>query len=234
MQCLRMHVRMPEKVTHTCHTQTQTYTNAKKHTHIQTHTNTHIHTHKHTHKHIRFKTLTQVVTSPTRSSADGVLWTCLRLTVLTLFSMQKQPILYQIIFCVTTTLNLQPPCATKQFVTYYNYQKADWPGLWEALHATQLMDAISGTNKVNGAWAVWKEMLRELIIRYIPLSTVTIRPKNKPWMTSHLHHLSRAKHRLFKLAKRSKQPSDWLNYVRYRNFSNTEFKKAKRQYMSFI
>ena len=148
--------------------------------------------------------------------------------------MQKQPILYQIIFCVTTTLNLQPPCATKQFVTYYNYQKANWPGLREALHATQLMDAISGTNKVDVAWAVWKEKLRELIIRYIPLSTVTIRPKNKPWMTSHLHHLSRAKHRLFKLAKRSKQPSDWLNYVRYRNFSNNEFKKAKRQYMSFI
>ena len=43
--------------------------------------------------------LTQVVTSPTRLSAvsTALLWTCLQLTVLTLFSIQKQSILYQII-----------------------------------------------------------------------------------------------------------------------------------------
>ena len=171
MQCLRMHVRMPEKVTHTCHTQTHTYTTAHKHTHIQTHTNTHIHTHKHshthTHKHIRFKTLTQVITCPTRFSADGVNRSTLDLFAtdrpeLVLNAKTTDPVSDHL--CVTTTLNLQPPCATKQFVTYYNYQKANWPGLREALHATQLMDAISGTNKVDVAWAVWKEKLRELII----------------------------------------------------------------------
>ena len=85
---------------------------------------------------------------------------------------------------------------------------------------TPLMLAMSGTDNVDIAWSVWKKKLRECILRLIPIRTFTVRPRNKPWMTADLHSLSRKKHRLFKLASRTKLDSDWGKYTRVRNDRN--------------
>ena len=51
-------------------------------------------------------------------------------------------------------------------------------------------------------------------------------------MTADLHRLSRKKHRLFKLASRTKLDSDWGKYTRVRKDCNREFKKAKRRHLT--
>ena len=96
------------------------------------------------------------------------------------------------------------------------------------------MLAMSGTDNVDIAWSVWKEKLRECILRHIPIRTFTVRPRNKPWMTADLHRLSRKKHRLFKLASRTKLDSDWGMYTRVRNDCNREFEKAKRRHLTKV
>ena len=135
---------------------------------------------------------------------------------------------------VTSTLSLRSPLPPKQTVTRCDYAHADWHGLRETLNMTPLMLATSGTDKVDIAWSVWKEKLRECILRHIPIRSFTVRPRNKPWMTADLHRLSRKKHRLFKLASRTKLDSDWGKYTRVRNDCNREFEKAKRRHLTKV
>ena len=56
-------------------------------------------------------------------------------------------------------------------------------------------------------------------------------PKNKVWMTSKLHRLSKTKLRLFKKARASQSPQDWTTYCQYRNFCTSEFRAAKSAYL---
>ena len=53
-------------------------------------------------------------------------------------------------------------------------------------------------------------------------------------MTADLHRLSRKKHRLFKLASRTKLDSDWGKYTRVHNDCNREFEKAKRRHLTNV
>ena len=182
-------------------------------------------------------TLTQTVMSPTRFSPDGQ-----SSSVLDLFAIDRPDLVVSTEVgdpisdhCyVTSTLSLRSPLPPKQTVTRFDYAHADWHGLRGTLNMTPLMLATSGTDNVDIAWSVWKEKLRECILRHIPIRTFTVRPRNKPWMTADLHRLSRKKHRLFKLASRTKLDSDWGNYTRVRNDCNREFEKAKRRHLTKV
>ena len=179
-------------------------------------------------------TLTQTVMSPTRFSPNGQ-----SSSVLDLFAIDRPDLVVSTEVgdpisdhCyVTSTLSLRSPLRPKQTVTRFDYAHADWHGLRETLNMTPLMLATSGTDNVDIAWSVWKEKLRECILRHIPIRTFTVRPRNKPWMTADLHRL---KHRLFKLASRTKLDSDWRKYTRVRNDCNREFEKAKRRHLTKV
>ena len=179
--------------------------------------------------------LTQCISTPTRYSSNGKLS-----SVLDLFATDRPDLLLESSIsdpisdhcCVHVTLQVQRPCASHQTRTFYDYKNADWTALRQALLTAPLLESILGTHNVDVAWTVWKEKLREAICRTIPIRTVTVRPKNKPFMNSHLHHLSKKKHRLFRAATRTRSTSDWESYVRARNHCNTEFQKAKRRHVA--
>ena len=97
-----------------------------------------------------------------------------------------------------------------------------------------LLESIQGTLDVNVAWTVWKQLVFAAVQKFVPTRTVILRPKNKIWMTSRLHHLSKRKHRLFKVAVRTKQPSDWKRYQQARNLCNTEFQKQKKMHQARV
>ena len=62
-----------------------------------------------------------------------------------------------------------------------DFRNVDWHGL----------RALQGTDNVNCAVAVWESLFVEILQRHIPNRYIRHRPKNKVWMTSKLHRLSK-------------------------------------------
>ena len=96
-----------------------------------------------------------------------------------------------------------------------------------ALSNSPLLEAIQGSTDINECWQAWTTVFLRTINPFIPVRHITLRPQNKPWMTSHLWKFTRQKHRLFQQAKRSRSPKDWYNYKTFRNKCTTAFRRAK-------
>ena len=112
-----------------------------------------------------------------------------------------------------------------------DFRNVDWHGLRAHLLTSPLLEAIQGTDNVNCAAAVWESMFVKILQRHIPNRYIRHRLKNKVWMTSKLHRLSKTKFRLFKKARASRSPQDWTTYCQYRNFCTSEFHAAKSAYL---
>ena len=92
------------------------------------------------------------------------------------------------------------------------------------------------TDNVDVACRVWADLFLSTTLPYIPLLHVITRPKNKPWMTAHLHKLTRQKNRLFRAALRSgaSDSSAWSAYKKHKNLCNEQFRRAKNAYLSTL
>ena len=113
-----------------------------------------------------------------------------------------------------------------------DFSKADWTSVCEALKKSYLLEAIQGTTDINVAWKTWKSIVLAVLSRHIPLRVVTLRPKNKKWVTSELYRMSKKKQRLFRIALRSRSPDDWLAYTKFRNKCTDSYREAKANYFS--
>ena len=178
--------------------------------------------------------LTQCVMTPTRFSSDGS-----SSSTLDLFATNHPDIAHSITtsepisdHCsVFACLSLhRPPTPPLHSLYLPDYEHTDWTALRTALYNLPLFEAIQGTNDVNIAWQVWRSLTWNTVLQHVPFRTITIRRKNKLWMTSYLHKLSRRKLRLFRAAKRQQTPDAWDAYRYYRNFCNAEFTRAKKQF----
>ena len=61
----------------------------------------------------------------------------------------------------------------------------------------------------------------------IPNKTVTIRPNDPPWITSHIRLLIRKRKLTYRKFKKSKQNHPWTKYKTLRNTVISELKKSK-------
>ena len=182
--------------------------------------------------------LYQCVTTPTRYTSDG-----LGSSVLDLLATDRPDLLSCISVtdpisdhcCVLATFRLSCLPAKKTVMRRYNYSAADWPGLRSCLEHVPLEEVIAGTEDVNAAWSAWESRFLDIIRHYIPCHTITVRRKNKVWMNSTLHKLSRKKHRLFKRFQHTKRQADWQMYRKdFKNFCNAEFTRHKKQYFRHL
>ena len=120
----------------------------------------------------------------------------------------------------------------KSTITIQDVKHTNWENLRVALLQAPLLAAIQGTINIHAAWKTWKEMVLNIIADHVPTRTIVPRHRNKPWMTSWLHRLSKKKHRLFKHAVSTKLPGDWEVYARFRNRCNAEFEKHKKAHFA--
>ena len=133
---------------------------------------------------------------------------------------------------VVTELELPGKTHAQRTLLVTNYKQADWEGFRQNLFHSPLLEAIQGTSDVDAAWKVWSDLFWSAVHRAVPYQQITLRPCNKPWMTSYLYKLSRTKHRLFRAAKRDQQHFSWERYKEARNKCNKEFSKAEKKYFS--
>ena len=141
--------------------------------------------------------MTQCINQPTRFSSDATSY-----SVIDLFSTTRPDLILSTDIsdpisdhcCVTVHLNSPtvPRTTNKpRSLILPDFEHADWPGLREALSAASLFEAIQGTLDVDPAWLASQGVFLEILNSYVPMKIITVRPKNKIWMNSTLHKLSR-------------------------------------------
>ena len=179
--------------------------------------------------------LTQCITEPTRFSSDGTSKSTLDLLLtnrpdIVLESQVTSPISDHC--CVTALIEGFPSrqASTNTRITLPNFNRADWSGLRSAVHRAPLFQAIQDTNNVNVAWEVWQQIFLSIIPQHIPTRTITLRTRNKVWMTSQVPSVKKKKHRLFHAAKQNPSTTAWEKFKKVRNECNTAFQKAKREH----
>ena len=81
---------------------------------------------------------------------------------------------------------------------------------------------------VDECWEIFKEIVQDLIERYIPMST----PKdyNEPWMNRKLLKLWKKKHHAWNRYSNGKSQRNWWEYRREANKLKKTTRKARRQF----
>ena len=72
--------------------------------------------------------------------------------------------------------------------------------------------------------------LHQTIEKYIPFKTVTIRPKDKPWMTGQVRLAIRKRNRFLKLHNKRPSLITWERYRSQRNRTTSLIRIAKKSY----
>ncbi|PJE77993.1 hypothetical protein CI610_03077 [invertebrate metagenome] len=93
---------------------------------------------------------------------------------------------------------------------------------WDTLFAT--------CNSVNSASERFTEIFLDFARRSIPHKEITVRPNDKPWMSSDLRKNMRARDRFRKIAKRTNHPRDIAKFKNQRNKVNNMKKYARQSF----
>ncbi len=85
-------------------------------------------------------------------------------------------------------------------------------------------------NSDNDIYYKWHKEFREILETSIPNRTVTIRPRDKPWMNSGIRKEIRKRNRLLKYYCSHKSPEAWENYRVQRNLTTSHIRAAKETF----
>ena len=174
----------------------------------------------------------QLIHKPTRFSADNRTYSCIDLiftniphifthvgTETRLPNCDHAPI--------TALLNIphkRGNCFTRQV---WDFKNGNFVKFRELLAAAPWGN-VSLQPSVNESALVWSDMFMKIAESCIPHNIVTIRPNDKPWMTSEIRRLIRKRQKLFK--RRNNSAVDRDNYNRMRNNIVTLIRLAKLSY----
>ena len=90
--------------------------------------------------------------------------------------------------------------------------------------------SIDQLNNPNDMWAKWKDTFLECIDRHAPLKSKRVRLSKSPWLNSNLKKPMHKRDILKLKAIRCKNPSDWREFRKHRNFVNSQVRIAKQSY----
>jgi len=107
------------------------------------------------------------------------------------------------------------------------YKRADYELFHRLIANFPWNDTFSEYDNVNKACELFTETYLNMAKQYIPTNSVTIRPKDKTWMTSELRKNIRIRNRLHKRARSSKLPIDITKFKSQRNKVNNMKKFAR-------
>lgn len=93
---------------------------------------------------------------------------------------------------------------------------------------------FSDNYDIDQIYSVWFRRFMSVVEMYIPHRNVTIRPREKPWMTSVVRKALRKRDRLLKSHNRLKLLSSWEKYRIQRNYTTAVIRKAKSIYYKKI
>jgi hypothetical protein len=83
---------------------------------------------------------------------------------------------------------------------------------------------------INFAYEKWYSCFRGIIESHIPHKTVTIRPRDKPWMNANVRRAIRKRNRLLKIHCKTRSTASWEKYRQQRNDTTTLIRSNKQMY----
>ena len=72
---------------------------------------------------------------------------------------------------------------------------------------------------------IWKDLFLQVLDKHAPLQSKKIKSKRSPWISSDIRHLMTARDNLKRKAIITKFETDWENYKKARNETNTRPKE---------
>ena len=111
----------------------------------------------------------------------------------------------------------------------WNFKNADMEKFRNLLSAAPWVNVMLNDD-VNDGVRIWADMFLKIAEECIPHYSVTIRPKDKPWMSSDIRKAIRNRKRLFKEFKRTKENNIKAEYSECRNKIVTLIRNAKLKY----
>jgi len=88
----------------------------------------------------------------------------------------------------------------------------------------------SAGGSIDVFYKKWVDLFMSIVDLFIPQKSVTIRPKDKPWMYGGIRRAMRRRDRLLKVFNRDKSSSNWTAYREQRNLVVSLIRKAKAEY----
>ena len=115
--------------------------------------------------------------------------------------------------------------------TVYNYNKANWVEMRQAILDTDLINVIDNANSdVDKACQLWTQAVQKIASKFIP--KFQIKNKNSPpWIDGEVIHLSNKKETTRRKAHRKNSDTLWANYRLLRNKLNN---LVNSKYISYI
>ena len=132
-------------------------------------------------------------------------------------------------FPVVASLKTKLPAIPKTYKIIWEYDKMDADLLTELLMNTDWNDIIE--KDIDTAVEEFTSAILDAAHRTIPTKTVTVRQRDKPWVTADLKRVIRKRDRLFKRAKTNQTEYDWRRWREQRNLTTTMTKQLKQQYI---
>ena len=77
---------------------------------------------------------------------------------------------------------------------------------------------------------LWKELFLQVLDKHAPLQSKKIKSKKLTWITNLIKQMIITRDKLKRKAIVTKVESDWENYKRARNETNTQLRLAKKEY----
>ena len=114
--------------------------------------------------------------------------------------------------------------------TIWKFEEANIPAMEQHLNATD-WTFINNSDNMNQITNTFEEILIKSAEEHIPKVTFTVRPNDKPWMTSVIRKHMRSRDRLYHKAIISKSPAHWQAYKNKRNEVVDLVRSAKSEYM---
>ena len=91
-------------------------------------------------------------------------------------------------------------------------------------------EEVFNTNDIDDVYSAFMQITNECINRHIPTKVVTIRPKDKVFMTNTIRRLMRKRNRTHRKAVRTNNPLHWSNYRSLRNQVIDEIRRSRENY----
>ena len=111
----------------------------------------------------------------------------------------------------------------------WNFNNVNESELHNSLLAMDLESQID-CEDINIVYKNWFDCFRGIVELYIPHKTVTIRPRDKPWMNTTVRRAIRKRNRLLKIHCRVKSLVSWEKYRQQRNYTTALIRYNKQKY----
>ena len=126
---------------------------------------------------------------------------------------------------------LKSPCIQK---VKWLYDQCDFLELNRNIYGGDWAFLDDSNKSVNEICDNFLDKLNALFVRFIPTCKYTLRPEDKPWMTSEIRQNQRQRDRIHKKARISNLVSDWNRYRVQKNLTNRLIRDGKKHHDSTI